>query len=56
MLVVAASIIAVLVFASSEMLNLLTRVFDLCETQRSGGAFEEVTEGGELGQVTLLSG
>lgn len=36
------------------MLNLLARVFDFGEAERSGGTFKEVTERGKLLQIAIL--
>jgi hypothetical protein len=39
------------VLSSSKVLDFLAAVFDFCEAEGSGGAFEEVTESGELCKV-----
>lgn len=38
-----------LVLVGAEVLDLLARVFDLCQAERRAAAFEEVAEGRELG-------
>jgi hypothetical protein len=46
---------ASLVLVHTKMLNLLAAVLDLAQTERSRGPFEEMSEGGELIKVLLLS-
>lgn len=38
-----------LVLVGAKVLNLLARVFDLCEAQCGAAAFEEMAEGAKLG-------
>ena len=38
------------------MLDLLARVFDFCQAERGGGAFEEMAEGGEGFEVFFFAG
>jgi hypothetical protein len=37
------------------MLDLLAAVFDFGQAERGAGAFEEVAEGGELGEIFLFA-
>ncbi len=45
-----------LILHGSEMLNLFAAVLDLRESQGCRRPFEEMAEGGELGEITSCSG